>query len=66
MRSKNCIIVALLVVILSSCMGQMAGNSSVSAGGEVVGQRAVAWNEPTPYGMVHIKRGSLKIGRAHV
>ena len=62
MKSKNCIIIVLLVVILSSCMGQMAGGSSSAPGGEVVGQRAVAWNEPTPYGMVHIKRGSLKMG----
>lgn len=60
MKSKNCIAVALLVALLSSCMGRMAGGGGT--GGEVVGVSVTAWNEPAPYGMVLIKRGSLKIG----
>lgn len=28
----------------------------------MTGVSAVAWNEPAPYGMVLVKRGSLKIG----
>ena len=31
-------------------------------GGEVIGASAVAWNEPAPYGMVLVKRGSVKMG----
>ena len=37
------------------------GNSSMR-GGEVIGASAVAWNEPAPYGMVLVKRGSVKMG----
>ena len=62
MKSKNCIVVTLLVALLSSCMGRMAGGGSGAPGGEVIGASATAWNEPAPYGMVLIKRGSLKMG----
>jgi formylglycine-generating enzyme required for sulfatase activity len=33
-----------------------------SSGGELTGISAVAWDEPAPYGMVLIKRGSVKVG----
>ncbi len=62
MRSKNCIAVTLLVALLSSCMGRMVGGGSGAPGGEVTGVSTTAWNEPAPYGMVLIKRGSLKMG----
>ncbi|WP_239058242.1 SUMF1/EgtB/PvdO family nonheme iron enzyme [Bacteroides sp. 214] len=45
--------------MLASCMGPA---SVTSRGGEVTGMSAVAWNEPTPFGMALIKRGSLKMG----
>lgn len=48
----------LLFGSLVSCMGTV-GNSSMR-GGEVIGASAVAWNEPAPYGMVLVKRGSVK------
>ena len=32
------------------------------SGGEVTGARAASFTEPTPYGMVEIKRGFLKVG----
>lgn len=50
----------LLFGSLVSCMGTV-GNSSMR-GGEVIGASAVAWNEPAPYGMVLVKRGSVKMG----
>ena len=28
----------------------------------MIGASAVAWNEPAPYGMVLVKRGSVKMG----
>ncbi|MBS7408293.1 MAG: SUMF1/EgtB/PvdO family nonheme iron enzyme [Prevotellamassilia sp.] len=34
------------------------------SGGEVTGSRSTAFNEPTPYGMVEVKRGFLKTGMA--
>ncbi|MFR1986751.1 MAG: SUMF1/EgtB/PvdO family nonheme iron enzyme [Prevotellamassilia sp.] len=44
---------------LSSCMG--SGRAMMN-GGEVTGSRAASFNEPTPYGMVEVKRGYLKVG----
>lgn len=44
---------------LTACFG---GGRAMSSGGEVTGQRGVAFNEPVPYGMVEVKRGYLKVG----
>ena len=62
MRNKNSVFVVLMLLLMSSCMGKMAGGSSSAQGGEVIGSRALAWSEPTPYGMVLIKRCSIKMG----
>lgn len=45
--------------MLHSCMGS---SRAMQNGGEVTGSRASAFNEPTPYGMVEVKRGYLKVG----
>lgn len=50
---------AALASLATACMGPAGG---ASTGGELTGVPAVAWNEPAPYGMVLVKRGSLKIG----
>lgn len=39
-----------------------ASGSRTSAGGEVTGVGATSWAEPTPYGMVLVERGSMKVG----
>ncbi len=62
---KNKIIIALgflsITTILSGCFS--AKTASVSGkGGEVVGVGGKAFTEPTPYGMVRIDRGYLKMG----
>jgi formylglycine-generating enzyme required for sulfatase activity len=63
MRSNNCILTVCLLTLLSSCMGKMVGSGASTAnGGEVIGERVTAWSEPTPYGMVLVKRGSIKMG----
>ncbi|MEG1729415.1 MAG: SUMF1/EgtB/PvdO family nonheme iron enzyme [Bacteroidaceae bacterium] len=46
-------------LLLTSCFG---GKSLTSAGGEVTGDRGSTFTEPTPYGMVQVKRGFLKVG----
>ena len=51
--------IALLAIIAYSCGKPMR---SQTVGGEVTGISMMAWDEPTPYGMALIKRGSLKIG----
>ena len=43
---------------LSSCFS----GSSSAAGGEVTGVGGSSWAEPTPYGMVLVDRGSMKVG----
>ena len=62
---KNDIAVAACLVFsvlaLTSCFGSRASSSS-GRGGEVVGVRSKAYAEPTPYGMVLVKRGFLKMG----
>ena len=58
---KTWIILSLLVaVLLTSCMG--AGKNAMAVGGELTGVSGYAVSEPTPYGMVLIERGSLKVG----
>lgn len=47
-----------LLLLTVSCMGAKQG----SEGGEVTGVSSVAVNEPSPFGMTLIQRGSLKIG----
>ena len=51
---------AVMPLLLASC----AGSASSGAGGEVTGVGGSAWTEPTPYGMVQIDRGSMKVGPA--
>ena len=46
------------VAALAGC----AGSSRSGAGGEVTGVGGTAWAEPTPYGMVLVDRGSMKVG----
>ena len=45
--------------LLTACMG--SGRAMMN-GGEVTGSRGTSFNEPTPYGMVEVKRGYLKTG----
>ncbi|MDD2960474.1 MAG: SUMF1/EgtB/PvdO family nonheme iron enzyme [Muribaculaceae bacterium] len=58
---KKLIIYIFLAMAVSSCMSSKGGGAS-SNGGEVTGVGGVAWSEPTPYGMVLIDRGSMKVG----
>ena len=44
----------------SACLGPRS--ASTATGGEVTGVGGTAYSEPTPYGMVFVKKGSLKIG----
>ena len=47
------------VLLLTSCFGSKMMTAS---GGEVTGTGGKAFTEPTPYGMVLVKRGHLKMG----
>ena len=50
----------IVAIAVSSCMSSKGSRSSV--GGEVTGINGTSWNEPTPYGMVLVDRGSIKAG----
>ena len=55
---KKVLIVLITVAsLLTSC-----GKSFSGGGGEVVGVRGMAFNEPAPYGMVLVKRGAFDMG----
>lgn len=53
--------ILLSAVLMTACMSSK-GSSSMAVGGEVTGTGGSSVSEPTPYGMVLVKRGSLKIG----
>lgn len=59
-NTKRLILLLSLGAMLAGCMG--VGTQATVAGGEVTGVRGTSFSEPTPYGMVAIKKGSLKIG----
>ena len=61
---KKFVFLSTIVVSLAilSCMGPQMGGMSTMQGGEVTGVSGTAINEPAPYGMVFIQRGSIKIG----
>lgn len=53
--------ILLSAVLMTACMSSK-GSGSMAVGGEVTGTGGSSVSEPTPYGMVLVKRGSLKIG----
>lgn len=58
---KKLLVITSIVLsfVLSSCGGPVGESAT---GGELTGVSAMAWDEPAPYGMVLIKRGSFKVG----
>ena len=61
---KLLLYIVLATSALTSCMSSKGGGSSMSNGGEVIGIGGAVFSEPTPYGMVLIDRGSMKVGPA--
>lgn len=45
---------------LTACMG--SSSSANAVGGELTGVKGTSYSEPTPYGMVAVRKGSLKVG----
>ncbi len=62
MKTKSLLLVgaALGCLVLASCLG--SSSSANAVGGEVTGSKGSSFSEPTPYGMVPVHKGSLKIG----
>jgi len=56
---KKVLLILVVTVVLTSCGKLFSGD-----GGELVGARMASFNEPAPYGMVLIKRGSFEMGPA--
>ena len=61
MNKVNCIAIT---VVASAALASCASGGRSSAGGEVTGVGGTSWAEPTPYGMVLVDRGSMKVGVA--
>ena len=53
--------VAVAALLVAGCMSA-TGSSATATGGEVTGVRGTGYSEPTPYGMVAVKKGSLRVG----
>lgn len=54
--------ILIFLAIAASMTSCFSGGSSGRIGGEVTGVGGTYWNEPTPYGMVLVDRGSMKMG----
>lgn len=51
------------LLVAGSLLSCISTKGSMSNGGELTGvSTGMAWNEPAPYGMVLVKRGSVKMG----
>ena len=57
---RNAIYILSLIIALAAASCASSGHGS--SGGEVTGVGGTAWSEPTPYGMVLVSRGSMKVG----
>lgn len=62
MKKFICLLTIVISLALVSCMGSRMGAMGGTQGGEVTGINGSAVNEPAPYGMVFIQRGSIKVG----
>ena len=49
-------------IAMAAAMSSCFSGSSSATGGEVTGVGGTSWAEPTPYGMVLVDRGSMKVG----
>ena len=58
-KISNILIPLTFAALVASCA---TGGSRGSAGGEVTVVGGTSWAEPTPYGMVLVDRGSMKVG----
>ena len=59
-RSLLIVMTTLCCLIMTGCMGSTS--SANATGGELTGVKGSAYNEPTPFGMVPVHKGSLKVG----
>lgn len=53
-----------LIVLAIAAIAYACGNSKQGTGGELTGISAPVWSEPSPHGMVLIKRGAFDMGPA--
>ena len=62
MKIRNLLLVgaAISCMALASCLG--SSSSANAVGGELTGVKGTSFSEPTPFGMVPIHKGSLRIG----
>lgn len=52
----------ILSIGTAAALASCATGGRSGAGGEVTGVGGTSWAEPTPYGMVLVDRGSMKVG----
>ncbi len=54
----------ILLIVAAACLTACMGSSSnaMATGGEITGVRGGSFNEPVPFGMVMVEKGSLRVG----
>ena len=54
----------ILLIVATACFTACMGSSSnaMATGGEITGVRGGNFNEPVPFGMVMVEKGSLRVG----
>ena len=62
MKLEKLVSAGLAIALVSVYACTSSGYSTAAVGGEVTGSSTAPLREPVPYGMVLVKRGSLKIG----
>ena len=63
MKNKTILMLMAIVALswaMTACMG--SSSSANAMGGEVTGVKGSGFSEPTPFGMVPVRKGSLKVG----
>lgn len=61
-RLDRTVVLLLAVPVMVLSLASCAGSNASMAGGELTGAGSQAFNEPAPFGMVLVQRGSLKLG----
>ncbi|MBQ8968652.1 MAG: SUMF1/EgtB/PvdO family nonheme iron enzyme [Bacteroidaceae bacterium] len=63
MKKKTIFVIMAIMALswaMTACMG--FSSSANATGGEVTGVKGTAFSEPVPFGMVPVRKGSLKVG----
>lgn len=62
MKTRSLFLLTMVALCLSLASCFKSGSSANAVGGELTGVRGSSYSEPTPFGMVPVHKGSLRVG----